>query len=57
MPPDEPGERAVRDFSFHDMVIEMPRHDVRLWDLDGEGSATCSLPTRSVCGNSGSTLR
>lgn len=34
---DEPGERAVRGFGFHDVVIETPRHDVRLWDLDAEG--------------------
>ncbi|XP_062186914.1 ADP-glucose phosphorylase [Phragmites australis] len=38
VPPDgEPGERAVRGFGFHDVVIETPRHDVRLWDLDAEG--------------------
>ena len=36
-PPDEPGERAVPGFGFHDVVIETPRHDVRLWDLDAEG--------------------
>ena len=32
-----PGERAVRGFGFHDVVIETPRHDVRLWDLGAEG--------------------
>jgi UDPglucose--hexose-1-phosphate uridylyltransferase len=32
-----PGERAVRGFGFHDVVIETPRHDVRLWDLDADG--------------------
>jgi UDPglucose--hexose-1-phosphate uridylyltransferase len=32
-----PGERVVRGFGFHDVVIETPRHDVRLWDLDAEG--------------------
>jgi UDPglucose--hexose-1-phosphate uridylyltransferase len=31
------GECAVRGFGFHDVVIETPRHDVRLWDLDAEG--------------------
>ena len=31
------GERAVRGFGFHDVVIETPRHDVRLWDLGAEG--------------------
>ncbi|CAN6196991.1 unnamed protein product [Urochloa humidicola] len=34
---DEPGELAVRGFGFHDVVIETPRHDVRLWDLEAEG--------------------
>lgn len=34
---DGPGERAVPGFGFHDVVIETPRHDVRLWDLDAEG--------------------
>lgn len=33
----EPDERSVRGFGFHDVVIETPRHDVRLWDLDAEG--------------------
>uniref|UniRef100_A0A0E0HX63 Galactose-1-phosphate uridyl transferase N-terminal domain-containing protein n=1 Tax=Oryza nivara TaxID=4536 RepID=A0A0E0HX63_ORYNI len=32
-----PGERAVVGFGFHDVVIETPRHDVRLWDLDAAG--------------------
>ncbi|KAK3126475.1 hypothetical protein QOZ80_7AG0557160 [Eleusine coracana subsp. coracana] len=32
-----PGELVVRGFGFHDVVIETPRHDVRLWDLDAEG--------------------
>lgn len=32
-----PGESAVRGFGFHDVVIETPRHDVRLWDLDAQG--------------------
>ncbi|KAK1681855.1 hypothetical protein QYE76_042703 [Lolium multiflorum] len=44
-PPEEEGEKepvgagecAVRGFGFHDVVIETPRHDVRLWDLDAEG--------------------
>lgn len=39
-PEEEPadvGECAVRGFGFHDVVIETPRHDVRLWDLDAEG--------------------
>ena len=31
------GECAVRGFGFHDVVIETPCHDVRLWDLDAEG--------------------
>jgi UDPglucose--hexose-1-phosphate uridylyltransferase len=31
------GECAVRGFGFHDVVIETPRHDVRLWDLEAEG--------------------
>lgn len=34
---EEPGELSVRGFGFHDVVIETPRHDVRLWDLDAEG--------------------
>jgi len=34
---EQPGERAVRGFGFHDVVIETPRHDVRLWDLGAEG--------------------
>ncbi|TKW30632.1 hypothetical protein SEVIR_2G050800v4 [Setaria viridis] len=34
---EEPGERALSGFGFHDVVIETPRHDVRLWDLDAEG--------------------
>ncbi|TVU41634.1 hypothetical protein EJB05_15169, partial [Eragrostis curvula] len=32
-----PGERAMCGFGFHDVVIETPRHDFRLWDLDAEG--------------------
>uniref|UniRef100_A0A453PIJ0 Galactose-1-phosphate uridyl transferase N-terminal domain-containing protein n=4 Tax=Triticinae TaxID=1648030 RepID=A0A453PIJ0_AEGTS len=31
------GECAVRGFGFHDVVIETPHHEVRLWDLDAEG--------------------
>ncbi|KAF8714184.1 hypothetical protein HU200_028197 [Digitaria exilis] len=34
---EEPGERAVPGFGFHDVVIETPSHDVRLWDLPAEG--------------------
>jgi UDPglucose--hexose-1-phosphate uridylyltransferase len=37
MPPDMLRERVIRGFSFHDMVIETPRHDVSLWELDVEG--------------------
>ena len=37
------GERAVRGFGFHDVVIETSRHDVRLWDLDAEGVADVLL--------------
>ncbi|CAL5091232.1 unnamed protein product [Urochloa decumbens] len=32
-----PGELALSGFGFHDVVIETPRHDVRLWDLEAEG--------------------
>ncbi|KAL5196603.1 hypothetical protein ABZP36_000115 [Zizania latifolia] len=38
-----PGERAVVGFGFHDVVIETPRHDVRLWDLDADGVADVLL--------------
>ncbi|XBH80068.1 ADP-glucose phosphorylase-like [Triticum dicoccoides] len=31
------GECAVRGFGFHDVVIETPHHEVRLWDLEAEG--------------------
>ncbi|KAL6880607.1 hypothetical protein ACP4OV_012172 [Aristida adscensionis] len=40
---EEEGARAVRGFGFHDVVIETPRHDVRLWDLAAEGVADVLL--------------
>lgn len=36
-PEAQPGECAVPGFGFHDVVIETPRHNVRLWDLPAEG--------------------
>ncbi|KAI4962505.1 hypothetical protein ZWY2020_031099 [Hordeum vulgare] len=34
-----PSARGMRreGFGFHDVVIETPHHEVRLWDLDAEG--------------------